>query len=151
MYAISYFYLSFGGNVMSELDDLALKENINLEDCIVFTKDNGDILAVNIEYVGIKQRQDKMMSINFTMSPMKVKQLDEFFSNVNNGEMFYYNISQTGFMPVNYRGLSSVSKRVDATSDAIFEISLIMQPAQNMPKDNYFNPTCDCCTLHHIF
>ena len=22
--------------------------------------------------------------------------------------------------------------------------------SQNMPKDNYFTPTCDCCTLHHI-
>ena len=67
---------------MSELTDLALKDNINLDECIVFTKDNGDILSVNIKYVGIKQRQDKLMGVNFSMSPKQVKQLDEFFSTV---------------------------------------------------------------------
>ena len=135
---------------MYELNDLALKEDINLFDCIVFTKDNGDVLAVNTKYVGIKQRQDKLMGVNFTMSPKQVKQLEEFFSDVNNGEMFYYDISQTGSIPVNYRGLSKVTKKVSNEIDALFEVSLIMQPAQNMPKDNYFDPTCGCCSLHHI-
>ena len=64
---------------MSQLDDLAQKENVNLDECIVFTKDSGDFLAVNIKYVGIKQRQDRLMSVNFSMSPKQVKQLDEFF------------------------------------------------------------------------
>ena len=135
---------------MSDLIDLALQENIDLYECIVFTKDNGDILAVNTRYVGIKQRQDKLMSVNFTMSPKQVKQLEEFFSDVNTGAMFYYDISQTGNIPVNYRGLSKVTKKVTNNPDALFEVSLIMQPAQNMPKDNYFDPTCGCCTLHHI-
>lgn len=119
---------------MYELDDLALKENVNLFDCIVFTKDDGNILAVNTKYVGIKQRQDKLMGVNFTMSPKQVKQLEEFFSNVNNGEMFFYDICQTGNIPVNYRGLSKVTKKVSNDPDALFEVSLIMQPAQNMPK-----------------
>lgn len=135
---------------MSYLSDLAQKENINLQDCITFIKDNGDILAVNIEYVGIKQRQDKLTSVNFAMAPKQVKQLNDFFDDLNNGEIFYYDISQTGTVPVNYRGLSGVTKRVTTNSDAVFDVSLIMQPAQNMPKDNYFSPTCDCCTLQHI-
>ena len=135
---------------MSELNDLALKENVNLEDCILFTKEGGDILAVNTKYIGIKQRQDKQISVNFSMSPKQVLQLEEFFSELNNGELFYYDISQTGIIPVNYRGLSNVTKRASRDIDSIFEISLIMQPVQNMPRDNYFNPSCSCCTLHHI-
>ena len=135
---------------MSELDDLALKENVNLDECIVFTKDGGDILAVNVKYVGIKQRQDKLMSVNFSLSPKQALKLDEFFSGLNSGEMFYYDISQTGNIPVNYRGLSNVTKKASTDADSIFEISLIMQPAQSMPKDNYFDPSCSCCTLHHI-
>lgn len=135
---------------MSELDDLALKENVNLDECIVFTKDGGDILAVNIRYVGIKQRQDKLMSVNFSLSPKQALKLEEFFSSFNNGEMFYYDISQTGNIPVNYRGLSNVTKKASTDADSIFEISLIMQPAQSMPNDNYFDPSCSCCTLHHI-
>ena len=94
---------------MSQLDDLAQKENVNLDECIVFTKDSGDFLAVNIKYV-----------------------------------------AQTGAIPVNYRGLSNVSKKVSNNPDAIFEVSLIMQQASNMPKDNYLEPTCDCCSLKHI-
>ena len=135
---------------MSELDDLALKENVNLDECIVFTKDGGDILAVNVRYVGIKQRQDKLMSVNFSLSPKQALKLEEFFSSFNNGEMFYYDISQTGNIPVNYRGLSNVTKKASTDADSIFEISLIMQPAQSMPSDNYFDPSCSCCTLHHI-
>ena len=135
---------------MSQLNDLAKKENIILDECIVFTKDGGDILAVNIKYVGIKQRQDKLMSVNFSMSPQKVKKLDEFFCDVNSGELFYYDISQTGNIPVNYRGMSNVIKKASTDLESLFEVSLLMQPAQNVPKDNYFDPTCDCCTLHHI-
>ena len=135
---------------MSQLNDLAEKENVNLDECIVFTKDNGDILAVNTKYVGIKQRQDKLMSVNFSMSPRQVKQLDEFFSDLNSGELFYYDISQTGAIPVSYRGLSNVVKKASMDVDSVFEVSLIMQPAQSMPNDNYFDPTCACCTLHHI-
>ncbi|MBR0270435.1 MAG: hypothetical protein IJQ68_00345 [Methanobrevibacter sp.] len=135
---------------MSDLKDLAKNENVNLDDCIVFTKDGGDALAVNIAYVGIKQRQDKLMSVNFSMSPQKVKQLDEFFSDVNSGALFYYDISQTGSIPVNYRGLSNVTKKVSNNPDAIFEVSLLMQTAQNVPKDSYLDPTCDCCSFHCI-
>ena len=80
---------------MSLLNDLAEKENINLDECIVFTKDGGDSLAVNTRYIGIRQRQDKLMSVNFSMSPRQVKQLDEFFADLNSGELFYYDISQT--------------------------------------------------------
>lgn len=135
---------------MSVLNDLSVRENINLDECIVFTKDNGDSLAVNIKYVSIKQRQDKLMGVNFSLLPKQVKQLEEFFSNVNVGELFYYDISQTGIIPVNYRGLSKVIKKRSTQSESIFEITLLIQPAQNMPRDNYFNPSCDCCTLYHI-
>ena len=135
---------------MSELNELALRENVNLDECIVFTKDDGDILAVNVKYVGIKQRQDKLMSVNFSMSPKQVIQLEEFFSKLNNGELFYYDISQTGNIPVSYRGMSNVTKRASTDADSIFEVSLIMQPAQSMPKDSYLDPSCSCCTLHHI-
>ena len=135
---------------MSELLNLAKNENIDLEDCIVFSKGNGDYLAVNVKYIGIRQRQDKLMSVNFSMSPKQVIQLEEFFSTLNNGEMFFYNISQTGYIPVNYRGLSNVTKKASAIPESVFQVSLIMQPAQSIPKDNYFDPTCACCTLHHI-
>ena len=135
---------------MSELNNLAQKENVNLEDCIVFTKDDGDILAVNIDYVNIKQRQDKLMSVNFALSPNQAIRLEEFFSNLNGGEMFYYDISQTGHIPVNYRGLSSMTRKISNDPDGVFEISLMIQPAQNTAKDNYFDPTCACCTLNHI-
>lgn len=135
---------------MSQLNDLAERENVNLDDCIVFTKDGGDFLAVNIKYVGIKQRPDRLMGVNFSMSPKQVKQLDEFFSTLNSGELFFYDISQTGAIPVNYRGLSNVTKKVSNDPDSIFEVSLIMQAASNMPQENYLDPTCDCCTLKHI-
>ena len=135
---------------MADLVNLAKNENVNLEDCIVFSKDNGDYLAVNVKYIGIKQRQDKLMSVNFSMYPKQVKQLEEFFSALNNGERFFYNISQTGYIPVSYRGLSKVVKKASTIPESVFQISLIMQPAQSMPKDNYFDSTCGCCTLHHI-
>ena len=136
---------------MSELNDLALNDNINLEECIVFAKDGGDNLAVNLDFVAIRQRQDRLMGINFAMSPKQVKQLEEFFSGLNNGELFYHGISQTGYIPVNYRGLSNVTKKVSKDSDAVFEVTLLIEPAVNLPKDNYFDPVCECCSLKHIY
>ena len=41
-----------------EQEQIIKDEDVNLEDYVAFQKASGDTLAVNIKYVGIKQRQD---------------------------------------------------------------------------------------------
>lgn len=135
---------------MSQFNDLAMKNNIDLDDCIIFVHGNDEILAVNVRNVGIRQRQDDTMGVNFEISPAKTKELENFFTSFANGEKFYYNISQTGYRPVYYRGLSSVTRKVSSTSEDIFRITLIMQKAIVEPEDSYFEPTCECCKFCHI-
>ena len=47
---------------MVELKDIAEKNNIDLEDCIVFVRGENDILAVDSTHAGIKQRTDNVMA-----------------------------------------------------------------------------------------
>ena len=50
---------------MVQFNDLAIENNINLDECVIFVKDNNQVLAVNTRNVGIKQRQDDTMGVNF--------------------------------------------------------------------------------------
>ena len=79
---------------MTNLDDVAQDNNVNLEDSVVFVKGNDDILSVDINSIGIKQRADDTMGVRFSLTPKQTKELENFFSKFQNGEKFYFNISQ---------------------------------------------------------
>ena len=135
---------------MTNLDDVAQDNNVNLEDSVVFVKGNDDILSVDINSVGIKQRADDTMGVRFSLTPKQTKELEGFFSKFQNGEKLYFNISQTGYRPVYYRGLSPITKEVSSDYDSKFSVTLFMQKAIAVPDDNYFEPTCECCQFCHI-
>jgi hypothetical protein len=124
--------------------------NINLEDYVTFQKDSGDTLAVNMKYIGVKQRQDHLMSFNFHLLPKKMKEIIDFFDDVNNVGNLAYDIAKTGFVPVNFRGLSPVVREPSPDRDVIFSMSLLLEPVKELPKDTYFDPTCGSCPFHHI-
>lgn len=50
---------------MTSLNDIARENNVNLEDSIIFIKGEDDILSVDINNVGIKQRADDTMVSDF--------------------------------------------------------------------------------------
>ena len=125
-------------------------EDVNLEDYITFQKENGESLAVNIKYVGIKQRQDHLLSMNFPTLPKFLKEIIDFFDDVGDVGNLAYNISNTGFVPVNFRGLSPVVREPSPDRDVIFSMSLLLDPVKNVPKDSYYDPTCGTCPFHHI-
>ena len=135
---------------MTNLDDVAHDNNVNLEDSVVFVKGNEDILAVDIRSLGIKQRADDTMGVRFSLTPKQTKELEKFFAKFQNGEKFYFNISQTGYRPVYYRGLSPITKEVSREYESKFNVTLFMQKAIVVPDDNYFEPTCECCKFCHI-
>lgn len=135
---------------MTNLNDVAQDNDVNLEESVVFIKDNDDILSVDISSVGIKQRADDTMGVRFSLSPKQTKELEEFFNKFQNGEKFYFNISQTGYRPVYYMGLSPITKEVSQEYDSKFNVTLFIQKAIVVPDDSYFEPTCECCKFCHI-
>ena len=130
---------------MVELKDIAEKNNIDLEDYIVFVRGENDILAVDSTHAGIKQRTDNVMAFNFSLLPKDALELEKFFNNFGSGEKFFYDISKTGFRPAHYRGLSPITKEINYEEDAKFNISVYGEKAIVEPEDSYFTPTCECC------
>ena len=135
---------------MTELNDIAKENDVNLEECIVFVRGSDDILAVDISNVKIRQRSDDTMGITFSISPKQTLNLEKFFNKLTTGEKFYFDISQTGYRPVYYRGLSPINKEVSEEYDPKFNITLFAQKAIVEPDDSYFAPTCACCEFCHI-
>lgn len=135
---------------MTSLSDVAQDNNVNLEDSVVFIKGEDDILAVDIKNVGIKQRADDTMGVRFSITPKQTKELEKFFNKFQNGEKLYFNISQTGYRPVYYRGVSPVTKEVSTEYESKFNVTVFLQKAIVVPDDNYFEPTCECCEFCHI-
>jgi alpha-L-rhamnosidase len=79
-----------------------------------------------------------------------VLELEEYFNRFATGEKFYFDISQTGYRPVYYRGLSPMTKEVSKEYQPKFNITLFAQKAIVEPEDSYFAPTCACCQFCHI-
>ena len=92
---------------------------------------SGDVLAIKTKYIGIKQRQDRMMSINFNVSPPQMKEIEGFFEGTNDFDTLYYDISQTGSIPINFRGMSSVTRNVGADNDTIFSLYILLEPVKS--------------------
>ena len=135
---------------MTELIDVAQDHDVNLDECVVFIRGKDDILAVDIGNVAIRQRSDETMGFTFSISPKQTLKLEEFFTKFATGEKFYFDISQTGYRPVYYRGLSPINKEVSGEYDPKFNITLFAQKAIVAPDDSYFEPTCSCCEFCHI-
>ena len=135
---------------MTGLDDIAKDNEVNLDDSVVFVRGSEDILSVDINAVSIMQRSDDTMGVKFSLSPKQTLDLEEFFNQFQNGEKFYFNISQTGYRPVYYRGLSPIAKEISKEYEPKFNVTLFMQKAIVVPDDNYFEPTCECCKFCHI-
>ena len=137
-------------SVMTQLKEIVEKENINLDEYVTFVTDNQKVLAANVKYVKIKQRQDHLMGITFTINPKQLKEVNEFFDSLTSGERIYYNISQTGYISVNYRGMLPISKNVTHNPEETFSITVMVDPAVTIPKDTYEEPVCDSCVFHYI-
>ena len=135
---------------MTDLKDIANENNVNLEECIVFVRGEDDILAVGVNNVGIRQRSDDTMAFRFSIEPKEALKLEEFFTKFDNGEKFYFDISQTGYRSVYYRGLSPINKEVSEEHDSRFNVNMFAQKAIVEAEDSYFAPTCACCEFCHI-
>ena len=130
---------------MVELKDIAQENNIDLYESMVFIRDNNDILAVDINKSGIKQRSDDTMAITFSLLPKEALKLEEYFNRFNSGEKFFYDITQTGYRPAYYRGLSPISKEISLEDEAKFNVTLYAEKAIAEADDTYFAPTCEGC------
>ena len=135
---------------MVELKDIAQENDVDLENCVVFVRGKDDILAVDITNAGIRQRTDGTMGFTFSIAPKQALKLEEYFNRFTTGEKFYFDISQTGYRPVYYRGLSPMTNDVSNEYHPKFNITLFAQNAIVEPEDSYFAPTCSCCEFCHI-
>lgn len=135
---------------MTELNDIAQENDVNLEECVIFVRGKDDILAVDISNAKIRQRSDDTMGFEFSITPKQALKLEEYFTKFTTGEKFYFNISETGYRPVYYRGLSPINKEVNLENESKFNITLFAQKAIVEPDDSYFAPTCACCEFCHI-
>lgn len=109
---------------MVDLKDIAQENDVELENCVVFVRGREDILAVDIFNAGIRQRSDDTMAFTFSLAPKQALKLEEYFGKFATGEKFYFDISQTGYRPVYYRGLSPITKEVSKEYDAKFNVTL---------------------------
>ena len=107
-------------------------------------------MAVDIANAGIRQRSDDTMGFTFSISPKQALKLEEYFNKFTTGEKFYFDISQTGYRPVYYRGLSPMTKEISEEYEPKFNITLFAQKAIVEPDDSYFTPTCECCEFCHL-
>ena len=84
-----------------------------LTDCIIFIKKNYRVLAVDINNLSIRQRDEDSIDFIFSTSPNDIGIIEKFFTRFDSGEKIYYNISKTGYRAVHFKGISFINKIID--------------------------------------
>lgn len=111
--------------------------------CIMFIKKNYEVLAVDIANYRIRRRDDETMDFIFSALPKDIHVIEKYFNNFYSGEKFYCNISDTGYRPLYFKGVSVVSKLIVGEDLHQHNITLFTLKGTVRPETFYFVPKYD--------
>ena len=68
-------------------------------------KDSGESVEIHVDYVRIRETENKLMAFNVKAPLFETAEIERFFEGFNSSEKLMVNISATGNFGVNFRGL----------------------------------------------
>ena len=86
-----------------------ISENVTLK------KDSGEELVINQKYVGLKTRQNGIMTVNFRSPEEEMNRIKEFFEGFKSFEPIKLDIGETGDIECYFKGVSPL---LEKTNDA---------------------------------
>lgn len=116
---------------------------------IKFTKDTGEVLEINQEYVGIKSREDNIMSVNFRVPAQDAQVIKHYFSLFGMIEPLKMDICDTGDRPVFFRGISPILEKNENGKEYSF-IALTLQESIKTvdQREEELCHECTGCGIH---
>ena len=109
---------------------------------ILFKRDSGEELDINQKYVGLKTRQNGIMTVNFRTPEEEMNNVKDFFEGLTAMEPIKLNIGETGDFECYFKGVSPLlEKKNDIGLNYLF-LSVTLQELKDYDEEPQ---TQGCC------
>ena len=86
---------------------------VNREDCVIFKQEYGNELLVNQAHVGIRTKEDGMMSFNLRVPKDQISEIESYFKGFKIPEPILIDIACTGNIHCYFKGISPIIEKPD--------------------------------------
>ena len=84
---------------------------VNREDCVIFNQEYGNELLVNQAHVGIRTKEDGMMSFNLRVPKDQISDIESYFKGFKIPEPILIDIACTGNIHCYFKGISPIIEK----------------------------------------
>ena len=84
---------------------------VNREDCVIFKQEYGNELLVNQAHVGIRTKEDGMMSFNLRVPKDQITDIESYFKGFKIPEPILIDIACTGNIYCYFKGISPIIEK----------------------------------------
>ncbi len=114
---------------------------------IIFKKQLGLNYEIDQKYVGLKMKENNVLSFNFRVPGALKDEVEEYFRRFKLGEPIMVDIGGTGDIRCNFKGISPVLKNKDEI-DQYFLSATLQEDKKYDPLEEEKCETCSGCGFH---
>ncbi|MGL4670009.1 MAG: hypothetical protein ACRCVG_05380 [Methanobacteriaceae archaeon] len=118
----------------------------DISDKVLFKKNDGRTLVVLQKYVGLKSRDNGILTVNLRTPEKEMDDIKEFFEAFDTSEPFNMDIGDTGDFGIYFKGISPIIAQQDKAGFNYFFVSVTLQELKQEIEDNSDDNqhTCGC-------
>ncbi|MDR2967325.1 MAG: hypothetical protein LBU74_05205 [Methanobacteriaceae archaeon] len=109
---------------------------------VTFKRDSGDILNIDQKYVGLKARQNGILTVNFRSPEEEMNKIKYFFEGLMTSEPIKLDIGETGDIECYFKGISPLLEKKDGVGLNYFFLSVTLQELKEFEEEPQ---TGGCC------
>ena len=121
---------------------------VNREDCVIFKQEYGNELLVNQAHVGIRTKEDGMMSFNLRVPKDQINDIESFFKGFKIPEPILIDIACTGNIHCYFKGISPIIDKPEYSFISVTVQELKQEIVDEEQEIGVAAHECVGCGLH---
>ena len=120
----------------------------DISDIVIFKKKLGLNYEIKQKYVGLKMKENNILSFNFRVPSALRDEVLEYFNRFQMGEPTAVDIGGTGDIKCIFKGISPVLREENASKDYYALSVLLQETGKTVPSEEELCETCSPCGFH---
>ena len=120
----------------------------NREECVIFKQEYGNELLVNQAHVGIRTKEDGMMSFNLRVPKDQINDIESFFKGFKIPEPILIDIACTGNIHCYFKGISPIIDKPEYSFISVTVQELKQEIVDEEQEIGVAAHECVGCGLH---
>ncbi|MCI5737157.1 MAG: hypothetical protein Q4Q24_01210 [Methanobrevibacter ruminantium] len=121
---------------------------VNREECVIFKQEFGNELLVNQSYVGIRTKEDGMMSFNLRVPKDQITEIESYFKGFKIPEPILIDIACTGNIHCYFKGISPIIEKPEYSFISVTVQELKQEVVDEEQEIGIPAHECVGCGLH---